>query len=137
MRDINKIILIGRLGADPVQRYTKTGIPVVNFSVATTRKFYRDEADTSGDPTPVEETQWHRVVVWGKQGQNCFQYLKKGNGVYLEGFLRTRKYEDKDGTVKYNTEVQGEVISFLGGRTTPTEEISNEVPQIPVELEIQ
>jgi single-strand DNA-binding protein len=115
MKDINKVILVGRLGADPIQRQTKTGTTVTSFSVATTRKYTR-ESDSPEDATQIEETQWHRVVVWGRMGETCAQYLKKGNAVYVEGSIRSRQYESKDGVQKTTFEIHSENISFLGGR---------------------
>lgn len=116
MRDVNKVILIGRLGADPIQRTTKNGNPVVNFSVATSRKLKpisgADEPGGEGRRWE-EETQWHQVVVWGKQGEYCAQYLRKGHGVYLEGSLRSRQYEAKDGTQKTVFEVHADDVRFL------------------------
>jgi single-strand DNA-binding protein len=114
MKDVNKIILIGRLGADPVLRETKTGAVVVHFPVATSRRVKSTEP--SEDETPkTEETQWHRIVAWGRQGEACAQYLKKGQKVYVEGSVLSRKYEAKDGTEKMSFEVIAETVSFLGG----------------------
>jgi single-strand DNA-binding protein len=128
MKDINKVILIGRLGADPVRRETKTGWTVVHFSLATSRKIVREVAvaadaemlagEVPASPTieagASEETQWHRVVVWGKQGEACAQYLKKGQTVYVEGSIRSRKYDAQDGTNRVAFEVHAETVSFLG-----------------------
>lgn len=116
MKDVNKIILIGRLGADPVQRETKNGIPVAQFPLATSRRF-KQEGDLDGEVTG-EETQWHRVYVWGKQSEACAQFLKKGQPVYVEGTVRTRKYEAKDGVERTAFEVHAESVSFLGKRST-------------------
>lgn len=113
MRDVNKIILLGRLGADPVQRATKTGLPVVHFPLATSRKVHT-ENDLEGRPTG-EETQWHRVVVWGKQGETCAQFLRKGQPVYVEGNFRSRKFDGKDGAERMSFEVHAENVVFLGG----------------------
>jgi single-strand DNA-binding protein len=116
MRDVNKIILIGRLGADPIQRTTKNGNPVVNFSVATSRKFKAAAGmeESEGDGRKwEEETQWHQVVVWGKQGEYCAEYLRKGHGVYLEGSLRSRQYEAKDGSQRTVFEVHADDVRFL------------------------
>ncbi len=114
MKDVNKIILIGRLGADPVLRETKTGAVVVHFPVATSR--WVKPTEPSEDEIPkTEETQWHRIVAWGRQGEACAQYLKKGQKVYVEGSLLSRKYEAKDGTEKMSFEVIADTVSFLGG----------------------
>jgi single-strand DNA-binding protein len=106
------VILVGRLGADPVQRETKTGNTVVHFPLATSRRIKgeSDEAETS-----VEETQWHRIVAWGKQGETCAQFLKKGEPVFVEGTLRSHKYEGKDGQSRMSFEVHAESVSFLRG----------------------
>ena len=112
MKDVNKVILLGRLGADPVQRFTQTGKSVVNFSVATTRKLMRED-EAAFLEQPAEETQWHKVVGWGKLGENCAQYLKKGSSVYVEGSLRTRQYEDKNGVPKLSFEIYADEVSFI------------------------
>jgi single-strand DNA-binding protein len=118
MKDINKVILVGRLGADPVQRETKSGTVLVHFPLATSRR----TAPESEGEEPGEETQWHRVVAWGKQGEVCCRYLKKGESIYLEGNLRSRKYSGKDGIERTQTEVHLENVSFLsGGRSRRNE----------------
>ncbi|MBC7693616.1 MAG: single-stranded DNA-binding protein [Methylotenera sp.] len=121
MKDVNKIILMGRLGADPIQRETKSGLPVVHFPLATARKVKDGSGalDDEGERIVNEETQWHRVVAWGKQGEACAQHLKKGQAVFVEGNLRSRKYEGKDGTSRMSFEVHVENISFLGGSSRP------------------
>lgn len=113
MKDVNKIILIGRLGADPVLRETKTGAVVVHFPVATSRRVKSTEPNE--DETKVEETQWHRIVAWGRQGETCAQYLRKGQKVYVEGSILSRKYEGKDGNERMSFEVIADTVSFLGG----------------------
>jgi single-strand DNA-binding protein len=126
MKDVNKIILIGRLGADPVLRETKNGATVVHFPVATSRRVKSTEPVTGGSETngaevaraedsKTEETQWHRIVAWGRQGETCALYLKKGQKVYVEGSFQSRKYEAKDGTERVSFEVIAETVSFLGG----------------------
>jgi single-strand DNA-binding protein len=118
MRDVNKIILVGRLGADPVMRETKSGAVVVHFPVATSRRVKTTEpVDTEDGKAVREETQWHRVVAWGPQGQACAQYLKKGQQVYVEGAVLSRKYENKDGEERLSFEVIAESVSFLGSRS--------------------
>ncbi len=113
MKDVNKIILIGRLGADPILRETKTGAVVVHFPVATARRVKPTEP--SEEEPKTEETQWHRIVAWGRQGETCAQYLKKGQKVYVEGSILSRKYEAKDGSERMSFEVIAETVSFLGG----------------------
>jgi single-strand DNA-binding protein len=100
-------MLIGRLGGDPIQRETQNGNPVVNFSLATSRRV-RDQAENY-----VDETDWHKVVVWGRQGEACKQYLKKGQPVFVEGSLRSRQYTGKDGAARMAFEVYAESVSFL------------------------
>jgi len=110
MASINKVILIGNLGRDPEMRYTQGGTAVCQLSLATTRTYTNKSNDR------VEETEWHRVVVWGKQAESCNQYLSKGRQAYIEGRLQTRNYDDKDGNKKYITEVIADVVQFLGSR---------------------
>lgn len=109
MAGVNKVILIGNLGRDPELRYTQSGTAVCQLSVATTRSY------TNRNNERVEDTEWHRVVVWGKQGENCNQYLSKGRQVYVEGRLQTRSYEDKEGIKRYSTEVVADTVQFLSG----------------------
>ncbi len=110
---VNKVIIVGRLGQDPELKYTPTGAAVCNFSVATTESW----ADKSGQKQ--EKTEWHRVVVWGKLGELCNQYLAKGRQVFLEGSLQTRAWEAKDGGGKrYTTEINAKNIQFLGGNAS-------------------
>ena len=114
MKDVNKVFLIGRLGNDPIQRETKNGTTVVHFSMATSRRL-RSEEDAAEDALPVEETQWHQIVSWGKQGELCAQYLKKGSPVFIEGSIRMHKYTAKDGASKNAFEINADNVSFLGG----------------------
>lgn len=106
---INKVILIGNLGADPELRYTSGGSAVADLRVATSRRW------TGKDGSTQEDTQWHRVVVWGKQAETCKEYLTKGRQIYVEGRLQTRQWEDRDGNKRYTTEVVAETVKFLGG----------------------
>ncbi len=110
MASVNKVILIGNLGRDPEVRYMPSGDAIANLSVATTDTW----KDKNGEKQ--EATEWHRVVFFGKQAEICGQYLKKGSPVYVEGSLRTRKYQDKDGQDKYITEIRGDRMQMLGGR---------------------
>ncbi len=116
MKDINKVILVGRLGADPVRRETKNGNPVVSFSLATSRRLNAEGAQAGEDglARPLEITQWHRIVAWGKQGETCSRFLHKGDSVYIEGSLRSHKYEGKEGITRLAFEVVAEEVSFLG-----------------------
>jgi len=110
MASVNKVILIGNLGRDPELRYTAGGQPVASFSVATNERWNDREGK------PQERTEWHRIVVWGKQGENCANYLAKGRTVYIEGRLQTREWEDKEGQKRQTTEVVAQTVQFLGSR---------------------
>jgi single-strand DNA-binding protein len=110
MASVNKVILIGNLGRDPELRYTQSGQAVANFSVATTERFGGREGGES-----QERTEWHRIVTWGKTAENCAQYLAKGRTVYIEGSLRTRDWEDRDGNKRQTTEISAQRVQFLGG----------------------
>ncbi|RME21728.1 MAG: single-stranded DNA-binding protein [Deltaproteobacteria bacterium] len=107
---VNKVILIGHLGADPETRYTQDGQPVTNFRVATSERF------TGRSGELEERTEWHRVVTFGKLAEICGQYLAKGRLVYVEGRLQTRKWEDRNGATRYTTEIVAQTVNFLGGR---------------------
>ena len=111
MASINKVILIGNLGRDPEVRYTPNGSAVCNVSVATTRNWKNKD---SGER--MEETEWHRVVFFDRLAEIAGEYLKKGRSVYVEGRLKTRKWQDKDGVEKYTTEIIAEEMKMLGGR---------------------
>ena len=110
MASVNKVILIGNLGRDPEIRYMPSGDAVANLRIATTDKF----KDRNGEQQEV--TEWHSVAFFGKQAEICGQYLKKGSQVYVEGSLRTRKWQDKDGNDRYTTEIRGDRMQMLGGR---------------------
>ena len=110
MASVNKVILVGNLGRDPELRYTQGGQAVANFTLATNEKW----SDKQGNPQ--ERTEWHRIVVWGKQGENCAQYLQKGRSVYVEGRLQTREWEDREGNKRTTTEINAQTVQFLGGR---------------------
>jgi single-strand DNA-binding protein len=110
MASVNKVILIGNLGRDPELRYTAGGQPVASFSVATNERWNDREGK------PQERTEWHRIVVWGKQAENCANYLAKGRTVYIEGRLQTREWEDKEGQKRQTTEVVAQTVQFLGSR---------------------
>lgn len=108
MAGINKVILVGRLGADPEMRYTNTGTAVGHFNLATSENW------TDKNNQKQERTEWHRVVVWAKLAEICNQYLKKGRQAYVEGRLQTRSWDDKNGTKRYTTEVVATTVQFLG-----------------------
>ena len=109
MASVNKAILIGNLGRDPELRYTQGGQAVANFTLATNERW------NDKDGNSQERTEWHRVVVWGKQAENCAQYLSKGRNVYIEGRIQTREWEDKEGQKRHTTEVVAQTVQFLGG----------------------
>jgi single-strand DNA-binding protein len=107
MGSVNKVILIGNLGADPELKYTPSNRPVCNLSLATNEVF----KDKGGQRQ--ERTEWHRVTVWGDQAENCNKYLAKGRTVYIEGRLQTRSWDDKEGKKRYSTEVVADRVVFL------------------------
>jgi single-strand DNA-binding protein len=111
MASVNKVILVGNLGRDPEVRYTTSGTPVANFTMATTDR-WNDQA--SGERK--ERTEWHRIVVWGKQAEIAGEYLRKGRQVYVEGSLQTREWTDRDGNKRYTTEVRAQLFQMLGRR---------------------
>jgi single-strand DNA-binding protein len=111
MASVNKVILVGNLGADPESRYMPNGDAVVNIRLATTES-WKDKA--SGEKK--ELTEWHRVVFYRKLAEIAGQYLKKGSQVYIEGRIRTRKWQDKDGQDRYTTEVEANEMQMLGRR---------------------
>lgn len=110
-RGINKVILIGNVGKDPETRYMQNGKAVCNFSVATSEG-WTDR--NTGDKQ--ERTEWHNVVLYDKLAEIANEYLKKGSQVYIEGSLRTRKWQDKEGKDRYTTEIVGQTMQMLGGR---------------------
>jgi len=110
-RGINKVILVGNLGADPETRYSASGSAITNISLATTDS-WRDKA--SGEQQ--ERTEWHRVVFFNRLAEVAGEYLRKGRQVYVEGRLQTRKWQDKDGQDRYTTEIVANEMQMLGGR---------------------
>jgi len=126
MAGLNKVILIGNLGKDPVLRYTPDGTPVCNFSIATSDK-WNDK--NTGEKR--EKTEWHRIVAWRRLGEICGEYLSKGRQVYIEGKLQTRSWE-KDGVTRYTTEIVASDVQFLGKRTDvyndPTPPVPDKAP---------
>jgi single-strand DNA-binding protein len=110
MSSINRVILIGRLGKDPEIRYTNDSTPVANFSIATTES----HKDKNGERK--ETTEWHNIVAWKGLAEICEKYLTKGKLVYIEGKLRTRSWEDKDGNKKYATEIVVDNLTILSGK---------------------
>ncbi len=109
MASLNKAIVIGNLGKDPEIRYTAGGQAVANMTIATNERW------TDKEGAKQERTEWHRIVVWGRQAENCNQYLKKGRQVYVEGRIQTREWEDKEGQKRYTTEIVASNVLFLSG----------------------
>lgn len=108
---MNKVILVGRLGQDPKLAYAPSGVAVVNFSMAT------DESYTDREGNKVDKTEWHRVVVFGKQAELCSNYISKGSLVLVEGSLQTRKWQDQQGNDRYTTEVKAQRVQFLESKS--------------------
>jgi single-strand DNA-binding protein len=125
---LNKVQIIGRLGDDPELRHTGSGTAVANLSIAT------DESYTQ-DGTEVEQTEWHDVTAWSRLAETVNEYLEKGRRVYVEGKLKTREWEDKNGNTRYSTEIHADRVDFLGGDTErrgqqmQRQEPSNGTPQ--------
>jgi len=111
MASVNKVILIGNLGRDTATRYTQGGTCVANFSIATSEN-WKDK--NTGEKK--EQTEWHKIVAWGRLGEICGEYLKKGSQVYIEGSLQTSSWEDKEGVKKYTTEIKAYEMKMLGSK---------------------
>lgn len=109
MGSVNKVILVGNLGRDAELRYTPGGAAVATLNLATTEVFKDREGQKK------EDTQWHRVILWGKTAEALKDYLTKGKQIYVEGKLQTRKWKDKEGNDRYTTEVKGDRVVLLGG----------------------
>ena len=128
MASVNRVILIGNLGRDPEIRYTQAGEPIANFSLAT-NEVWTDKAGQK-----QERTEWHRVVVWGKQAQVISEHLAKGKQIYVEGSLQTRSWDDRDGNKRYTTEVRAVRVLMLGraeGSRMPSEGPTPDVEMVP------
>lgn len=119
MAGVNKVILVGNLGKDPEVRHLENGAAVANFSIATTES-YKDKNGNRQD-----QTEWHNIVLWRGLAQIAEKYLRKGSQIYVEGKLRTRNWQDKDGNTRYTTEIVGDNMTMLGGRNNST---NNEAP---------
>src|SRR5436190_629129 len=120
MASVNKVILIGNLGKDPETRYLPSGDAVTNISLATTDQW----KDKSGEKQ--EHTEWHRVAFFGKTAEIAGEYLKKGSPVYVEGRIRTRKWQDKEGQDRYSTEIVADRMQLLGARGGGAESMARE-----------
>ena len=117
MAGINKAILVGNLGRDPEIRYTPNGVAVCSFSLATS-EVYKDR--NTGER--ITQTEWHNIVLWRGQAETAEKYLRKGSSVYIEGKIKTRKWEDKEGQTRYTTEIVGDVMQMLDKRDPSTGE---------------
>lgn len=131
MGSLNKVQLIGNLGADPETRYLPSGSAVTNLSLATTDKWKDKETGEQ-----KEKTEWHRISFFGRAAEVIAEYCQKGSSLYVEGSLQTRKWEDKEGNDRYTTEVKGQNFQFLGGgqgggqsRTRPADSQSDSKPE--------
>ncbi len=124
MASVNKVILVGHLGADPETRFMPNGDAVANIRLATTES-WKDKA--TGEKNEI--TEWHRVIFFRKLAEIAGQYLKKGSAVYVEGRIRTRKWKDKEGQERYTTEIEANEIKMLGGKSR--EEGQASAPQGP------
>ena len=109
---VNKVILLGRVGSDPEVKYMPSGNAVVNISLATNRKFKNQESGSYED-----KTEWHRVVFFNKPAETIGQYVKKGQQLYVEGRLQTRKWQDKDGVEKYSIDIISDNFTFIGSKS--------------------
>lgn len=123
MSGVNKVILIGNLGANPEVRFTQGGSAVANLRLATTERY----TDRNGQKQ--EQTEWHRVVLFGRQAEVAQQYLTKGRQVYIEGRIRTRQWQDQQGQKRYSTEIVATNMQLIGGRPDrPAEDMGATVP---------
>ena len=119
MAGVNKVILVGNLGKDPEVRYLDSGVAVANFTLATTENYKNKQGER------VSQTEWHNIVLWRGLAEVAEKWLKKGSSIYVEGKIRNRKWEDKDGNTRYNTEVLADNMTMLGSRNGSTELNSN------------
>jgi len=110
MAGVNKVILVGNLGKDPEVRYLDSGVAVANFSLATTENYKNKQGER------VSQTEWHNIVLWRGLAEVAEKYLKKGASIYVEGKIKTRKWEDKEGVTRYSTEILGDNMTMLGGK---------------------
>ncbi len=126
---VNKVILIGNLGADPEVRYAQSGTAVANFRIATTETRRKPDGDRE------ELTEWHRIVAFGRLAEICGEYLSKGSKVYIEGRLQTRKWEDRDGNPRYTTEIVAREMKMLSPRSGGGGFQQEEEPPFPEPME--
>ena len=112
MPGVNKVILVGNLGKDPEVRYLDSGVAVANFSLATTENYKNKQGEK------VSQTEWHNIVLWRGLAEVAEKWLKKGSSVYVEGKIRSRKWEDKEGNTRYTTEILADNMTMLGGKSS-------------------
>ena len=120
MASLNKVMLIGNLGADPEIRYTPSGAAVANFNMATRAQWTTKEGEKQ------DRTEWHRIVAWRRLGEICGEYLHKGSLVYIEGRLQTRSWEDRDGNKRYTTEIVAQGMQMLDRAGQSAEALSTD-----------
>lgn len=135
MSSLNKAMIIGRLGRDPEVRYTQSNTAVATLSVATSERYKDKQGEWK------ENTEWHRVVAWGRLAEICQEYLKKGSQVYIEGPIQTRQWEDKEGQTRYTTEIKALTMTMLdskgssdGGENVPSQPDSSQPVSSNVDL---
>ncbi len=123
MASVNRVFLLGNLGKDPELRETKGGMPVCNLNIATSRRWVDKDGKTN------DETEWHRVIVWGKTAANCAKYLAKGKSCYVDGRMQTREYKNKDGVTISATEIVADSVLFLSPANGKKEERAPEIEE--------
>lgn len=133
MSSLNKAMIIGRLGQDPDVRYTQSNTAVANMSIATSERYKDKQGEWK------ENTEWHKVVAWGRLAEICQEYLKKGSQVYIEGPIQTRKWEDKEGQTRYTTEIKALTMTMLdskgnGGGDVPSQSDNSQPVSSSVDL---
>ncbi len=123
MAGVNKVILIGNLGKDPEVRYLDSGVAVANFSLATTESYKNKEGER------VSQTEWHNIGLWRGLAEVAEKWLKKGSSVYIEGKIRSRKWEDKEGNTRYTTEILADNMTMLGKKEDSSAEKTETTPE--------
>jgi len=127
MAGVNKVILVGNLGKDPEIRHLDNGIAVANFSLATTESYTNKQGER------INQTEWHNIVLWRGLADVAEKYLKKGNSVYIEGKINTRKWEDKEGVTRYSTDIIADKMTMLGSKSDNSNSTAAAAPITPAE----
>ena len=127
MAGVNKVILVGNLGKDPEIRHLDNGIAVANFSLATTESYTNKQGER------VNQTEWHNIVLWRGLADVAEKYLKKGNSVYIEGKINTRKWEDKEGVTRYSTDIIADKMTMLGSKADNSNSTAAAAPVTPAD----